>query len=66
MESFSVVAASMHAVLPPPVDAQMHTLPTTPREVMHDGSPGPTPMAPISSRPQSSPSEGSRMPLGAL
>ena len=66
MESSSVVAASVHVALPCPMDAQMHTPPTTPWQIVRDGSPGPPPMAPIRSQPQSSPGEGSRTPLGAL
>ena len=66
IESSSMVAASVHAALPCPMDAQMHTPPTTPRQIMRDGFPGPPPVAPIRSRPRSSPGEGSRTPLGAL
>ena len=62
----SMVAASVHAVLLPPMDAQMHTPPTIPRQIVCDGSPGQPPMAPIHSRPRSSLGEGSCTPLGAL
>ena len=61
----SMVAASVHAVLLPPMDAQMHTPP------LYLGrlcvmAPGQPPMAPIHSRPRSSLGEGSCTPLGAL
>ena len=61
-----MVAASVHAALLPPMDAQMHTSPPTPRQIVCDGSLGLTPMAPICSRPWSSPGEGFCTLLGAL